>query len=223
MNPCRKTIGWADFTWNIVVGCRKCCSYCYAKRMNDRFHFIPIWTNPVFFHDRLIEPYQLTKPSIIFVGSMCDLFGDWICRDWIKEVLYISEHNPQHTFMFLTKNPKRYLDFDFPKNVMLGCTITHDGENAIMHRDIMKRLKMKRNRTFVSIEPIHSSFEGISFAMFDLVIVGAETGPKPIIPQPEWILSIIHPNIYYKNNLIKYFPDLNNDNYELQRKERDNK
>ena len=198
------------FTHNPIMGCKTGCVYCYAKRMNTRFKWIPSWENPVFFHKRLTDPLKYKKPLVIFVGSMCDMFGDWICSDWIKEIIYNCLGSPQHTFMFLTKNPKRYLDFDFPDNCMLGCTITHDGESAIINRDIMKRLKMKGNRTFVSIEPIFSGFSGINFSMFDLVIIGAQTGHKPVMPQREWIDSIIHPNIYYKKNIIKHFPDLKN-------------
>jgi protein gp37 len=199
------------FTWNAIVGCQTGCDYCYARRMNDRFKWISVWTNPVFFHDRLTEPYQRTIPSTIFAGSMCDMFGDWIASDWINEILYVARFNPQHKFMFLTKNPKRYLDFDFPKNSMLGCTITHDGETAIVSRDIMKRLKRKGAYTFVSIEPIHSGFDQITFDMFDLVIIGAESGRKPIIPQRAWVDSIVHSNIYYKNSIVKLFPDLKNE------------
>jgi protein gp37 len=217
MNPCSKTIGWADFTWNIINGCKHGCIYCAAKKQNDRFHFIPDWETPVFFNERLIEPYQKTRSARIFVVFMGDLFGEWVSSEWIKLVLYTAEMNPQHVFMFLTKNPKRYLDFDFPKNSMLGCTITKDDAAGLYSKDIMKRLKMKGNRTFVSVEPIHSGFDGLSFAMFDLVIIGAETGRKPIIPQREWVDSVHHSNIYYKKNLIKLFPDLNNNNYELQR------
>jgi len=40
----------------------------------------------------------------------------------------------------------------------------------------------------------------------DLVIVGAMTGngKKNVIPKKEWIENIIHPNIFYKNNIKKY-------------------
>jgi protein gp37 len=212
MNPCKKSIGWADYTWNIINGCKFGCDYCAARRANQRWGFIPVWENPVFFNYRLIEPYQVTKPSIIFVVFMGDLFGDWISADWIKQVLYITEHNPQHTFMFLTKNPKRYKEFMFPDNCMLGCTIT-GGEGLERQSflfNTMKQLKVKGARTFVSIEPIFSSFEGISFAMFDKVIIGAQTGASPVKPERYWIDSIIHSNIYYKNNIIKYFPNLKN-------------
>lgn len=212
MNPCKKTIGWADFTWNPSVGCKRGCRYCCAKRMNDRFKWIPYWTTPVFYPDRLIEPSKMKKPAKIFVVLMGDLFGEWIRRDWINRVIRVCEENPRHTFMFLTKNPERYLDFDFPGNTMLGCTIT--GEENFYHKKrftmIMRELNLRNYRTFVSIEPILASLEGIPLSMFDLVIVGAETGRKPTIPQRHWINNIKHPNIFYKNNILKYFPDLNN-------------
>jgi protein gp37 len=203
------------YVFNPILGCRHGCPYCYARRMNDRFKWIPVWTNQVFFHERLIEPYQRTIPTTIFVGSMCDMFGEWIREDWIKQVLYITEHNPQHTFMFLTKNPFRYIRFKYPANVMLGCTITDNGLSVDLNRNVMRRLKNEGKRTFVSVEPILSGFKGLSFDMFDLVIIGAQTGRKAIIPLREWVDSIVHPNIYYKNNILKYFPDLKNTYHEL--------
>jgi DNA repair photolyase len=41
MNPCKKTIGWADFTWNPVTGCMRDCKYCYARRIHNRFYLNP--------------------------------------------------------------------------------------------------------------------------------------------------------------------------------------
>jgi len=37
-----------------------------------------------------------------------------------------------------------------------------------------------------------------------LVIVGAMTGQGAIKPKKEWIDSIKHPNIFYKNNIKKF-------------------
>ena len=84
MNNISKTIGWADKSWNPVVGCKHGCNYCYAKKMNDRFKWIKEWDKPKFFKERLQEPFKVKKPSKIFVGSMCDLFGDWIPEEWIE-------------------------------------------------------------------------------------------------------------------------------------------
>lgn len=217
MNPCKKSIGWADFTWNPCVGCKGNCYYCAAKRMNDRFKWIPLWTSPVFYHDRLQEPFKKKKPVKIFVCFMSDLFGEWICRDWIVQVLQVCELNPHHTFMFLTKNPSRYLKFDYPANVMLGVTITNSYHSAANQRVIiMKKLQMRNLRTFVSLEPILGHCEGLSLDAFDLVIIGAQTGPKAMIPAREWFDNIRHLNIFYKNNILKYFPDLKNKKHELQ-------
>ena len=36
------------------------------------------------------------------------------------------------------------------------------------------------------------------------VIVGAMTKPGTIIPKKEWMDSIEHPNVFYKNNIKKY-------------------
>jgi len=41
----RTKIDWPGlgYTWNPVIGCKRNCSYCYAKRMNTRFKWIPDW------------------------------------------------------------------------------------------------------------------------------------------------------------------------------------
>jgi protein gp37 len=211
--------------FNPVVGCKHGCIFCYAKRMNTRFKFIPVWENPVFFWDKLQKPYKTKKPTTYFVGSMCDLFGEWIIDDWIKQVITVCQDNPLHAFLFLTKNPRRYLQFDFPDNVMLGVTITHFSLKADVDRRIMQDVS-KSNRTFASIEPIMSGFNAngyIMFKTFELLIVGAMTGPEAVRPKKEWIESIKHPNIYYKANIRKLFPELKNNIYELQRSPADSK
>lgn len=195
-------ISWTEWTWNPVVGCKHGCPYCYAKRMNDRFKWIEKWDRPQIFVERLDEPYKLKKPSKIFVGSMCDLFGDWIGDDWMEPIMSVVNNNPQHTFQFLTKNPKRYLEFDFPKNCWLGTTITN-GKAGWRIIDLVR----KNNYKFISFEPLLGRFgkemnnwlKGI-----DLVIVGAMTGRGAIKPKKEWIDSIKHPNIFYKENIKKF-------------------
>jgi len=162
--------------------------------MNTRFKWIKKWMEPVFFEDRLQEPRTKKKHCNIFVGSMCDLFGDWVPHLWISRVLRVVEQNPQHTFIFLTKNPRRYRDFDIPQNCYLGMTVTNgrDVENKIHHFLTID------SRTFLSIEPLLGGFEDGVPQGVGLVIVGAMTGPGAVKPKREWIESIKHPNIYFK-------------------------
>jgi protein gp37 len=193
------------YTFNPIVGCKHGCGYCYAKTINNRFHYIKKWNEPQFFQDRLYEPVKRQKPTNIFVGSMCDLFGDWVHEIWIKAIIGITKKCPQHTFFFLTKNPKRYKEFYFPENCWLGATVTgkqtgEDWPNNLKN-DAASHLYNLPNKTFLSIEPLLGSFEGYVFTNIDQIIVGAMTGPGAVKPKREWIESIKHPNIYYKNNI----------------------
>ena len=199
----RTKIDWADYSWNPVVGCKHGCSYCYAKKINDRFKIIPKWEEPQLFEKRLAEPYKLKKSSIIFVGSMCDLFGDWIPDEWINKILKVVEENPKHVFMFLTKNPKRYMFFYFPNNVRLGITLTKN-DDLLRFFEFRQCESFYNRKTFASIEPLLGDLSKIDLIGFYLVIVGAMTGKDAVIPQREWIKSIKHKNIFYKENIKKY-------------------
>jgi protein gp37 len=204
-------IDWADYTWNPVVGCKHGCSYCYAKRLNDRFNYIPDWTKPTFYPERLGEPYKIKKPSKIFVGSMCDLFGSWIKDSWIEKILEVVEENPRHQFMFLTKNSYGYDEFSrnhcyyyyFPKNAWLGVTVTGLEKDAQEKIDELRVLPYGgyKTYTFVSFEPLLSDVSQLDISGIDLIIVGAMTGVGAIKPKKEWIKGIKHKNIFYKSNI----------------------
>jgi hypothetical protein len=125
----KSKIEWCDLTWNPVTGCNHGCEYCYAKKIANRFgsHDVTNLGNemtiqlntkpsnpypykfiPTFHKYRLEEPAQKTKGRKIFVCSMADLFGNWVPDEWTSEVLKSCEAAPQHKYLFLTKNPKRY-------------------------------------------------------------------------------------------------------------------
>ena len=191
-------IEWTDYTWNPVTGCNHGCGYCYARRIAMRFdgHF-----NPTFHPERLQQPYKQKKASKIFVGSMADLFGEWVPIDWIQQVIKVAKDNPQHTFQFLTKNPKRYHEFQFPSNCWLGVTITHP---SLLATNQLKLFRSLSNCKFISAEPLLGDVGKLNFKNIDLIIVGAMTGPKAIPPQKKWVKNIKHLNIFYKDNIKKY-------------------
>lgn len=241
-------IEWTDFTWNPVTGCYHGCEYCYARRIAHRFRaqhrddllnelasdeFTAVQTDqpempfpyefrPTFHKYRLDQPKQRQKEAKIFVGSMGDLFGDWVPEKWVESVLDIARECPQHTFQFLTKNPERYLDFDFPDNCWLGTSVDgrdfktdHERTKIMEHVDATVR--------FLSVEPILGNVESnISFAHFNWVIIGAQTGPDAKAPKDWWIQAIMknyRGPIFLKDNLnwlekIQEWPKTGDDDHE---------
>lgn len=212
-------IDWADSTWNPVTGCLHDCPYCYARWIARRFeggdiskirigksHIhdglvmrelsesklpYPFGFDPTFHRYRLSEPSRKKKPQTIFVGSMCDLFGEWVPDEWIKAVFDACAAAPWHRYLFLTKNPGRYQalarDGMLPqyKNFMYGSTATTPND-GFWWSDY--------HNTFVSIEPIMASFDqpGEPVKKVDWVIVGAETGNRKgkVVPKREWIETL---------------------------------
>ena len=233
-------ISWADATWNPVTGCLHGCEYCYARKIAERFgsNQMPIFTNypvldepvrsvgfdgekiqpypfdftPTFHRYKLDEPQKWKKPRNIFVSSMADLFGEWVPDAWIREVVAACDAAPRHRYLFLTKNPSRYKEFDglvhWPSleetdieksrpYIMLGASATNEAQMKAAYDS---------DADWVSIEPIHEhlltewfvssigSDDGqcIEFRRWEWVVIGAETGNRKdkIIPKKEWIQEI---------------------------------
>lgn len=232
-------IEWCDSTWNPVTGCRHGCEYCYARKVAERFgkrlpdfrsgrncgiHCLerkvrdnpyPYIFDPTFLPFRLKEPLQQKKPQTIFVCSMADLFGKWVPDEWIEKVFATCERAPQHRYLFLTKNPYRYMKlFNEGKlpsrdNMWYGTTITKNND-PVFYSD-------ERN-TFVSIEPILKPFDlGTLSDGVDWVIVGAETGNRAnkVTPEQSWIDPIIKAcdksgrPLFMKDSLLPIFGEEN--------------
>lgn len=203
MNNVSKTICWAKYTWNPVTGCKRGCFYCYAAKMHRRFCSTP-FSNIVFHKKRLGEPEKVKKPSTIFVGSNTDIF--YWKPQWKTQIFDVCELIPQHTFMFLTKEPSAYKGFYHGKNIMQGMTLTCEQPTVELQEYLIYAIECVP-RPFISIEPILGTLKaGINNC--EIVIVGAMTGQKPIIPEKEWIESVIQhvpkDRIYWKNNIKPY-------------------
>jgi protein gp37 len=236
----KTTIEWCDYTWNPVTGCKHNCTKktagfdCYAMKLHNMRHKAYLegkkmpeqyafpFDDPHVWNNRLLERMPKT-PSIIFVGSMCDLFGKWVSSEVLEYLLMQINDHPEHIFMFLTKNPVRYADFEYPENVMLGHTITGNSnlfdlpESPVSFpvKSFFDMKYVRNHRIFLSYEPMLYSTEIKILNYADLVIVGADTSKNPTYPQPDDVQRMFnrfsplkHDRVFFKENIRKYYPDL---------------
>jgi protein gp37 len=204
LNNVKKTIGWADYTWNYVTGCKRGCPYCYARQIWYRFNKQP-FTDIISHPNRLEDPYKVKKPSKIFVGSMTDLC--YWSEDQIFKTLAMCERVPQHTYMFLTKDYKAYDAFVWPPNTMQGLTMTCDQNEAVQTEIIEGFMRLQDRRRFFSLEPLMGNLKVNIGSRVELVIVGAMTGTNATKPTQEWVDSVkkkVAPDrLYWKRNIQK--------------------
>ena len=209
-------IDWCDSTWNPVTGCLHGCEYCYARGIVERFGGKQKYANifeenePVIGADgkALAYPHSFS-PSLlryrlndyigkqgrnIFVCSMADLFGDWIPDSWIEEVFKACEKAPQHNYLFLTKNPGRYIELEkdrrlpWADNFWFGSSVTKLSDRYTWFTE-------KKFHWFLSVEPILEDLGpmDIDAPKPEWVIVGAETGQRKdkVVPERAWIESLL--------------------------------
>lgn len=201
-------IEWTDHTVNLWWGCAKVhtgCKNCYAETLSDRFK-PGLWGEKAkremkknCFKD--LNKYQkkskeLGKKSIVFIGSMMDIFED--SKELINPTetiehtgdlrlfLFesISENQyPDLIFLFLTKRPEnisKMIPQDWkkmsPKNVWFGTSISDQQTADQLIPELITHTPTYANR-FLSIEPqvgFISLDEKIMW--IDWVIQGGESG-----------------------------------------------
>lgn len=147
---------------------------------------------PEYHSDRIGEPLSIKKPSLIFVANTGDLFGKWVNDDWIHRVLSVVRDCPQHVFQFLTKNPTRMLQYEFPSNSWVGASVTQPED--IDRISIIKCVSAPVH--FVSVEPILGKIENVDWTGIQWVIVGAESirnanTPKDVVSAQAYARPLI--------------------------------
>lgn len=224
-------IEYLDFSWNpIAMRCTPVspgCANCWHIRTADKMMKNPLLPQdardahagdigPVLIEYRLDEPLRKKKGAVIGVQFMGDLFHKNIPDDYIIETFVKMGEAPQHTFLVLTKRPKRMAEFIGKStwgssplhNLWLGVSISTQDETW----KVAELLKIPASVRFVSVEPM---LEGIKFKKgwlrkgcqkasgeyayhplhwvehpVNLVICGAETGPGKRPMKLDWARNL---------------------------------
>lgn len=192
-------IEWTESTWNPITGCTKIspgCKHCYAERMAKRLTAmgVPQYANGfmVTLQEKALEaPLSWSKPQVIFVNSMSDLFHDDVPISFIQRMFDVMRRAHWHTFQILTKRAARLETvspgIDWPANVWMGVSIESDDYTfrADHLRNTGARLK------FLSCEPLLGPLPSLDLRGLDWVIVGGESGPGARPMQEAWV-HLIH-------------------------------
>lgn len=203
------TIEWTDATWNPVAGCTVLspgCSNCYAMRMAARLGAMgsqkyagltrksgkrAVWTGKIVVDEQsLAAPLSWSKPRMIFVNSMSDLFHSEVPVEFIHKVWGVMATARHHTFQILTKRPERLAELcaDLPTlaNVWLGTSV----EDAHHLWRLEKLKSVSAAVRFVSFEPLLGPIIGVDLRGIDWAIVGGESGPKARPMYHAWVEDI---------------------------------
>lgn len=186
---------------NAPVRCTDLYSYMRMNKISaGKVQPYPFDFFPTFHRYKLDDPLRWKKPRTIFVCSMADLFGEWVPDEWLQEIFEACDKASQHRYMFLTKNPGRYMELPnlLPKHrrppnvaeMWFGQSFT-----GAAHNYTPLLLPLWKNR-FTSIEPLLRNLsreEAIEIAATnEWVVVGAETGNRKekVVPEKAWIDNI---------------------------------
>jgi protein gp37 len=192
------SIEWTEFTWNPLTGCTKIspgCKHCYADRLANRLRAMG---NPRYqagfeltlHHDLVAEPLRWSKPRMIFVNSMSDLFQVGVPFEFIARVFQVMGEADWHRFQVLTKRADRLHRLSarlrWPPNVWMGVSV-----ESARYAERIDHLRGTGARVkFLSLEPLLGPLSSLDLRGIDWVIVGGESGPGARPMDAGWVTEI---------------------------------
>ena len=211
--------GRRGYTWNPTAGCLHGCTWrmpdgsvteCYAKTVAERLAtkaypegFAHHYWRP----EKLAEPKRLKHPAGIFVGSMADLFGQWVPEWQIRRVLSVMGDTPQHIYLTLSKYPVRLAEFNpYPENVWVGVSVPaghlmrEAGAIRAMGVYLKHLARVKASVRYLSLEPLWFDVAPVlkrwlthDRLPFEWVIVGAaSSGSRHYWPTAFMVKHTVH-------------------------------
>jgi protein gp37 len=190
-------IEWTESTWNPITGCSKIspgCKHCYAERMAKRLKAmgVPQYADgfAVTLQEKTLEaPLGWSKPQVIFVNSMSDLFHADVPDDFIMQVFDVMARADWHTFQVLTKRPERAAELSkglsWAANIWMGTSV----ENQRFTSRIVQLRRTDARVKFLSCEPLLGPLR-LKLDGVDWVIVGGESGPRSRPMRADWAREI---------------------------------
>jgi protein gp37 len=228
----RTGIEYLTHTWNPIAmrctpiseGCANCWHLAVCKRhavnpkLPDDVRKAKAGGPPVVLTHELETPSRLRKPARIGVQFMGDLFHPDVPGLTINDVWLWAFSHPRHTFVFLTKRPRRLANWTrmaaaskgWPENEIwpdwMWVGVTAENQQQADER-ISILLKIPAAVRFVSVEPMLGPIDmgratgcngwdgGGDFphqrgCCVDWVICGAETGPAARSMTPTWAAAL---------------------------------
>jgi protein gp37 len=196
------SIEWTDATWNPVTGCTKIsagCDHCYAERFSERFrgvrnHPFQNGFDLTLRPERIRQPLEWTRPRMVFVNSMSDLFHKLVPLVFVDRIFETMEAANWHTFQVLTKRSSRMRDYvrarykngSAPSHIWLGVSV-EDGAKLSRVRHLQQTPAHIR---FLSIEPLIGPPGTLPLTNIGWVIVGGESGPQARPISLEWVRDV---------------------------------
>jgi len=196
-------IEWTDATWNPVRGCTKIspgCAHCYAETFAERFRGVPGHPYEQGFDLRLVphkllDPLRWTRPRMVFVNSMSDLFHKDVPDDYVLQVAEVMRVANWHTYQVLTKRSERLAamlrgplrDLAREPHVWWGVSVENrrHGLPRVDHlRDAPAALR------FLSVEPLLEDLGDFDLTGLHWMIVGGESGHGARPLAKEWVSAL---------------------------------
>ena len=236
----KSNIEWCDYVFNPITGCLHDCRYCYAKGFANRFGYkmppnhkptlheleepvfvrckrgklrinpYPFGFEPTFHKYKLNGPQRVKRPQNVFVGSMSDMWGNWVPFEWQMATIEACQKAKQHRYLFLTKNPKKYAErmnksgnrLEIPSNMWFGATLTKMKDLTLdTMRAICGLQENQKINLFYSLEPLQDYIYYYGIEQQDAlvkfppkwIIVGADTSKEKnkIMPTHGMIKNIV--------------------------------
>jgi protein gp37 len=197
------SIEWTDATWNPLRGCTKIspgCAHCYAETFAERFrgvagHPYEQGFDLRFVPEKLMEPLRWSRPKMVFVNSMSDLFHEDVPVEYIRRVVRVMEQANWHTYQVLTKRSERLRDL-LRTDLRSAAGLRHIwwGVSVENRAHGLPRVEHLRSAPaavrFLSIEPLLEDLGVIDLDGIHWAIVGGESGPRSRPMAEQWVAEI---------------------------------